>query len=42
MGYMVGQKGGYDGLGVTKKKLYNYFDSQICGQIKEGGCCCFH
>lgn len=41
MGYMVGQKGGYDGLGV-KKKLYNYFDSQICGQIKEGGCCCFH
>jgi len=28
MGYMVAQKGGYAGVGFTKKYLYNYFDKK--------------
>ncbi|CAH9103729.1 unnamed protein product [Cuscuta europaea] len=36
MGYMVAQKGGYNNVGFTKKDLYNYFDSKMCGDIKDG------
>jgi len=36
MGYIVGQKGGYDALGFTREDLYNYFDSLIHAQIKDG------
>jgi hypothetical protein len=28
MGYMVAQKGGYSGVGFTRKDLYNYFDKK--------------
>uniref|UniRef100_A0A151UDJ3 Protein FAR1-RELATED SEQUENCE 5 n=1 Tax=Cajanus cajan TaxID=3821 RepID=A0A151UDJ3_CAJCA len=36
MGYMVAQKGGYASVGFTKKDLYNYFDSQMRGEIRDG------
>ncbi|KEH22405.1 hypothetical protein MTR_7g446510 [Medicago truncatula] len=36
MGYMVAQKGGYLGVGFTKKDLYNYFDKKMCVVIKDG------
>nr|KYP33193.1 Protein FAR1-RELATED SEQUENCE 5 [Cajanus cajan] len=36
MGYMVAQKGGHASVGFTKKDLYNYFDSQMRGEIKDG------
>lgn len=36
MGYIVGQKGRYDALGFTREDLYNYFDSLIHAQIKDG------
>ncbi|XP_058746642.1 protein FAR1-RELATED SEQUENCE 5-like [Vicia villosa] len=36
MGYMVAQKGGHDRVGFTKKDLYNYFDSKMRANIKDG------
>jgi zinc finger SWIM domain-containing protein 3 len=36
MGYMVAQKGGYDGVGFTKKDLYNYFDKKMRDITKDG------
>ncbi|CAJ2654133.1 unnamed protein product [Trifolium pratense] len=36
MGYMVAQKGGYAGVGFTKKDLYNYFDKKMRAVIKDG------
>jgi len=36
MGYMVAQKGGYPGVGFTKKDLYNYFDKKIDVVNKDG------
>lgn len=33
---MVGQKGGYVGVGFTKKEQYNYFDKKMCVIIKDG------
>jgi len=36
MGNMVAQKGGYPGVGFTKKDLYNYFDKKMCDVIKDG------
>jgi len=35
MRYMVSRKGGYAGVGFTKKDLYNYFDKKMCGVIKD-------
>ncbi|XP_045825377.1 protein FAR1-RELATED SEQUENCE 5-like [Trifolium pratense] len=36
MGYMVAQKGGYGGVGFTKKDLYNYFDKKMRDIVKDG------
>jgi zinc finger SWIM domain-containing protein 3 len=36
MGYMVAQKGGYSGVGFTKKDLYNYFDKKMRDAVKDG------
>ncbi|XP_045827823.1 protein FAR1-RELATED SEQUENCE 5-like isoform X1 [Trifolium pratense] len=36
MGYMVAQKGGYTGVGFTKKDLYNYFDKKMRSAVKDG------
>jgi hypothetical protein len=35
MGYIVAQKGGYPGVGFTKKDLYNYFDKKMRVVIKD-------
>ncbi|KAJ1427455.1 FAR1 DNA-binding domain [Sesbania bispinosa] len=36
MGYLVSQKGGYGGVGFTRKDLYNYLDSKTRMKIKDG------
>ncbi|KAJ1422261.1 FAR1 DNA-binding domain [Sesbania bispinosa] len=36
MGFMMGQKGGYEDLGFCKKDLYNYIDNQKRDKIKDG------
>ncbi|CAH9095465.1 unnamed protein product [Cuscuta epithymum] len=36
MGYMLAQKGGYSGLGFSKKDLYNYLDRQKRFKIQDG------
>ncbi|KAK7290067.1 hypothetical protein RIF29_04223 [Crotalaria pallida] len=36
MGYMLAQKGGYQGLGWIKKDLYNHFERQKHALIKDG------
>ncbi|CAJ2668404.1 unnamed protein product [Trifolium pratense] len=36
IGYMVAQKGGYGGVGITKKDIYNFFDKKMCDIVKDG------
>ncbi|KAJ1430560.1 FAR1 DNA-binding domain [Sesbania bispinosa] len=36
MGYLVSRKGGYGGVGFTRKDLYNYLDCKTHMKIKDG------
>ncbi|CAH9098006.1 unnamed protein product [Cuscuta europaea] len=36
MGYMLAQKGGYNGIGFSKKDLYNYLDRHKRVKIQDG------